>query len=159
MQPSLYAQEDIDWLVEDWEAHPHQINGEMDVASGRLSYNYVVNRFFSPGIGAKVGWSMSLSLTEGMMYLHREHISYSIYNRMFLSECFTLDYGLRFSQFMTLVDHSPRHGFSHLSYWGGYINPMYHFGNLSIGTSFGVGLHRSYSFTINPFILRYTIRL
>lgn len=135
----------------------HQINGELDLLSAALSYNYNFNRFAGPGLGAKVGFSFNVSITEQAVLMHREHISYFIYNRFQITPSFSLDLGLRYAQYITLVDHNPQHGFSHLEFIGGYISPMYRWKNFAIGSVIGIGIHRSFSVYFSPCTLRYSI--
>jgi hypothetical protein len=135
----------------------HQINGEIDLLSAALSYNYNITPFFGPGIGAKAGFSFNISITEQAVLMHREHISYFIYNRFQINPSFSLDLGFRYAPSITLVDHNPQHGFSHLSFLGAYLAPMYRWKNFSIGTIIGIGQHRNFSVYFSPCTIRYSI--
>lgn len=86
----------------------------------------------------------------------REHSIWALFNRTEITNYFTLDYGIRFG-YITVVDKNPKHGFSHLSMTGGYLQALVGRPFLSAGFRL-VASYNSYFSLYNTLLLQSEIR-
>jgi len=134
-----------------------------DIASLGLSYDHRFTKGLRLGAGVEFGYGYNLTTVDGGTYGSSEIIGWKVYNRLELTNKMRLDIGVRRS-YVLLYDYSSQHGFSHTSFFGGYLAPSWElgrwnvgtslwFGNLSYGSSGGVN-----SVSLTPLWVSYSIK-
>lgn len=97
-----------------------------------IGYRRWITSALQPGLSCAIGTGYNFLWNKYPGLNMREHTILDVSNRASLSRLFHLAFGIRFGN-ITVVDGSPKHGFSHLPLLGVYILPMFGEGWIAAG--------------------------